>query len=344
MFITYIEFFHKMHSKYLKRFSNKIQLMYTHINNDIKFDDSIEISKNKKKELINEFVSNNVDKELLRDLKTSIGSDTNSDVSSESFSSLNSPKNLMVSTNDFKFKDLHKLHLNDELLKQQVNDINFTSNNREKHDLKQLFKKNVHKVTNNMLQLFKPKPKKNLDSSISYDDLQKIFSGINQSCDSIINNVNSNVELVIQREDDMSYLPIVFDNDNDDKEINNTNDRDSTIDKLLKSVEDINMNTECDVINKPTTHEDNLIENIRIKIDDINNSGDKEMIKNIEGKEEEIECQMDINDDCLSEDEREIIKEENVNITIEVKEEPKIENIISEVPLKKKRTYNKKKK
>ena len=56
MFITYIEFFHKMHSKYLKRFSNKIQLMYTHINNDIHFDDSVEISKNKKKELI-EFIN-----------------------------------------------------------------------------------------------------------------------------------------------------------------------------------------------------------------------------------------------------------------------------------------------
>jgi hypothetical protein len=39
MFITYIEFFHKLHTKYLKRFSNKIQLMYSHINNDIHFDD-----------------------------------------------------------------------------------------------------------------------------------------------------------------------------------------------------------------------------------------------------------------------------------------------------------------
>ena len=83
MFITYVEFFHKMHSKYLKRFSNKIQLMYTHITNDIKFDDSVEISKNKKKELIDEFNSNNIDKELLKELKTSIGSETNSEASSE---------------------------------------------------------------------------------------------------------------------------------------------------------------------------------------------------------------------------------------------------------------------
>ena len=39
MFVSYIEFFHKMHTKYLKRFSNKIQLMHTHIDSDIKFDD-----------------------------------------------------------------------------------------------------------------------------------------------------------------------------------------------------------------------------------------------------------------------------------------------------------------
>jgi hypothetical protein len=48
MFLTYIEFFHKLHTKHLKRFSNKIQLMYTHISTDIKFDESIEINKDKK--------------------------------------------------------------------------------------------------------------------------------------------------------------------------------------------------------------------------------------------------------------------------------------------------------
>ena len=50
MFLTYIEFFHKLHTKHLKRFSNKIQLMYTHISTDIRFDDTIEINKEKEKE------------------------------------------------------------------------------------------------------------------------------------------------------------------------------------------------------------------------------------------------------------------------------------------------------
>lgn len=46
LFLTYIEFFHKLHTKYLQRFSNKIQLMNTHINDDIKFDEAGKINKN----------------------------------------------------------------------------------------------------------------------------------------------------------------------------------------------------------------------------------------------------------------------------------------------------------
>ena len=45
LFLTYVEFFHKLHTKYLKRFSHKIQLMYTHVNTDIRFDDYIEINR-----------------------------------------------------------------------------------------------------------------------------------------------------------------------------------------------------------------------------------------------------------------------------------------------------------
>lgn len=46
LFLTYIEFFHKLHTKYLYRFSNKIQLMNTHINDDIKFDETVKIKSN----------------------------------------------------------------------------------------------------------------------------------------------------------------------------------------------------------------------------------------------------------------------------------------------------------
>ena len=59
MFLTYIEFFHKLHTKHLKRFSNKIQLMYTHISTDIRFDETIDMNKDKdkRKEIIEDFTS-----------------------------------------------------------------------------------------------------------------------------------------------------------------------------------------------------------------------------------------------------------------------------------------------
>jgi len=182
MFITYIEFFHKMHSKYLKRFSNKIQLMYTHISNDIKFDDSVEISKNKKKELIDEFVANNVDKELLRDFKTSIGSETNSEVSSDgSKSSVSSPADVRETAS---------------ILSLSIpSPINISNRNNSNHSLmpsipktnyKSIFKNNIHKVTD-MLHFCKTKPGKVIQPKMSEKDVEDMFYGIEESCDTIIN-------------------------------------------------------------------------------------------------------------------------------------------------------------
>ena len=54
LFLTYVEFFHKLHAKYLKRFSNKIQLMYAHINNDIKFDEHVDINSDNKVDVIHD--------------------------------------------------------------------------------------------------------------------------------------------------------------------------------------------------------------------------------------------------------------------------------------------------
>jgi hypothetical protein len=42
LFLSYIEFFHKLHNKYLKRFNNKIQLMINYINSDVQFDENVE--------------------------------------------------------------------------------------------------------------------------------------------------------------------------------------------------------------------------------------------------------------------------------------------------------------
>jgi hypothetical protein len=90
LFITYIEFFHKMHTKYLKRFNNKIQLMHTHIINDIKLEESIEMTNEKKEEILNEFNIDGADQELLENLKKTINSETSSENGDEIRSKSNS--------------------------------------------------------------------------------------------------------------------------------------------------------------------------------------------------------------------------------------------------------------
>ena len=85
LFITYIEFFHKMHSKYLSRFTTKMQLMLSQINYDIKFDGNIQNqnSANKKvlKTLKKNFQGEN-HRELLSDVRhmiTDEDTETNTD-------------------------------------------------------------------------------------------------------------------------------------------------------------------------------------------------------------------------------------------------------------------------
>jgi hypothetical protein len=81
LFITYIEFFHKLHTKYLKRFTMKLQLMLSQINNDIKLDNPND-TKTQKKTVLNDLKENNIDKHILRQLKISV-SDENSVISSD---------------------------------------------------------------------------------------------------------------------------------------------------------------------------------------------------------------------------------------------------------------------
>jgi hypothetical protein len=81
LFITYIEFFHKLHTKYLKRFTMKLQLMMSQINNDIKLDNPNE-TKTTKKDILNDLKENNIDKATLRELKLSV-SDDNSIISTD---------------------------------------------------------------------------------------------------------------------------------------------------------------------------------------------------------------------------------------------------------------------
>jgi hypothetical protein len=72
LFITYMEFFHKLHEKYFKRFTTKLQLMYSQITHDIKLEDTEKSKKNKNKNMLIDLESEEIDKSILLELKASI--------------------------------------------------------------------------------------------------------------------------------------------------------------------------------------------------------------------------------------------------------------------------------
>ena len=74
LFVTFIEFFHSSHMKYLKRFTTKLQLMLSQVNNDIKLENP-SIEKDNKKTAIQDLKDENIDRSILNELKKTMGDD-----------------------------------------------------------------------------------------------------------------------------------------------------------------------------------------------------------------------------------------------------------------------------
>jgi hypothetical protein len=72
LFITYLEFFHKLHTKYLKRFTTKLQLMVSQVTNDIKFEDTVEMNKTRRNSMMMTLQNDNIDFSLMTELKQSM--------------------------------------------------------------------------------------------------------------------------------------------------------------------------------------------------------------------------------------------------------------------------------
>jgi len=193
MFITYIEFFHKLHTKYLKRFANKIQLMYSHINNDIQFDESLEVSKkhntddseslNYENDSNSQRSSSNREKIENSGLQVEIDNDnntTNSDISSNS--------------TQFENLDLGTIaQYNDNISERSRTDSMLSNNATPKFKLK-----NIVNTMNNLMIFSNTKEEpKNIEEKLSHDDLNNMFFTINMSCDSIINNKKENTDTEI---------------------------------------------------------------------------------------------------------------------------------------------------
>ena len=180
MFLTYTEFFHQLHIKYLKRFNNKIQLLYLHISNDIKFDETIEMNKDVKNEINydedkpNYININNDDKpiDIIKEIK-------NSPINSKQINNI--LNNSLHDDNDNKI--INKILSMDDISK---------VNKGSKNNVSETIKNGMIKVSSYLNMCSSKDSFDNIiDPSISDNEILDNFKSISDSCDAIIQNENN---------------------------------------------------------------------------------------------------------------------------------------------------------
>lgn len=72
LFVSYTEFFHKLHTKYFKRFTMKLNLMLQQVNNDIKLDN---FEMDDKRSMLDDF-KGEISKDIYNELKISVCDDS----------------------------------------------------------------------------------------------------------------------------------------------------------------------------------------------------------------------------------------------------------------------------
>jgi len=288
LFISYIDFFHSLHTKHLQRFAMKMNLMYTQLTNDIKFDENNESSDDKKKDLINKYQDDNINKDLLKQIKISLDdNESNSSHDSSEISYSNSP--ILSKSFDFELDYTSDVNSNFNFLDSSKQDIDL---NPVKKSMGSILKKNVKKVVNS-LGLFKKTKKTDEKLVLSSETL------INQS---IIN--KDEMKIDINNEDIFDKLSNKSDNTNkSDNSINNINDN-------INYQEDFEMNTIPDKIEKTKSLDEIFLE-LSTQCDNLIKSNEKN--SSIRENEETITSFIEIYDDTNKKSidfESEVLEEE----------------------------------
>ena len=158
LFINYIEFFHSLHTKYLQRFAMKMNLFYSQITHDIRFDDTPASSATKKKEMLNDFEGQHMDKELMKQLRSSV-EDSDSDTSVVS----NKKQEEALVRSSPPTLDLTKEQVK-EIIKEPIKDTTKDIKEPIKEPIKEVeskakatFKKSVNKLMTGLRVFGKPK-------------------------------------------------------------------------------------------------------------------------------------------------------------------------------------------
>jgi hypothetical protein len=203
LFISYIEFFHNLHTKYLQRFAMKMNLMYTQVTHDIRFEDSPKLTETKKQELIKNYETENIDKSLIRQIRRSFD-DTDSNSSDTPQKSENSKgelsslsqkyvKTLSIS-DDSKTLKVHQPVK--EISTPRIQKVDDTSPRNGKYN--KFFKSNVNDFMSK-LNVFKKKTDSQLSSVSSESSVNNVLDIKNTETDIIVglNSLENNIELKI---------------------------------------------------------------------------------------------------------------------------------------------------
>ena len=254
LFVTYIDFFHKLHTTYLKRFANKIQLMYSHVNNDIQFDESVSIGKQ-----ISDDLTENIISETSRNSKRSIDSRNSSDTINSVDSKSSSDSNIN-NTQNFIFD------FNDNPIDFQINNdvLNFSSRSRANSCVSSNTSSNISitpkfrikEIISPLNNINTKEEAKKIENSISHEDLNDMFSSIDMTCDFLIkknNDTSLPVISVVEGKNNELLEPTNDDNNN----VNEIIIKNKSEDFYLMSGSKENNDTYIEINNEPINNQDN---------------------------------------------------------------------------------------
>lgn len=209
LFISYIEFFHNLHTKYLQRFTMKMNLMYNQVTHDIRFDDGPRITETKKKELIKNYETDNIDKLLIRQIKKSFDdSDSNSSDTPQKIDTARDDDTSSVSkkyTNIAQIKEDSRYirintntptkELTSEILKKKEEIQSFSPTNGK---YKNMIKDGMKKLVGGM-SLFKKKTDSSLSAVSSDDSINNMIEPRSQEQNIVetLTPLEKNIELII---------------------------------------------------------------------------------------------------------------------------------------------------
>ena len=265
LFISYIEFFHALHTKYLQRFSMKMNLMYTQVTHDIRFDDSPKTSDIKKEELINNFQNDQVDNSLIKQIRKSFD---DSEQNSNDYDSPNSHSTFSNNENELLINNVYSKNIPEQydlnyMDPKNINNSETEPQTKSQSKLKKIFTKNVIKMVGG---IFKKKGavNKNL-SSVSTDSINNNIEQIellkyknlsssrdlslqsNESSINSLNKINENVVIKIDEKNEeknpILINPITFE---DEEELKRTLSQDNIFLEITKQCNEITLDFKND--------------------------------------------------------------------------------------------------